>query len=134
MSPDSIEVRQEEPLLELLGHFGGWPVLEGNSWKADNFSWINLVTSLRHFNNDILVMIWVGPDGKDSNDFIVQFDQSDLLLPAIDYYGLGFEHPILQSYYNLLINTATLLGADRATANKDMKDLILFETELAMVR
>lgn len=73
---DSIEVLQERPLLDLLGHFGGWPVLEGSAWKADNFSWINLVTSLRHFNNDILVMIWVGPDGKDSNDFIVQVQQT----------------------------------------------------------
>ena len=38
--------------------------------------------------------------------------QSDLLLPAADYYKLGFEHPILQTYYKLLVDTAKLLGAD----------------------
>ena len=61
--------------------------LEGDSWNPrGDFSWVRLVTQLRQFNNDILVMVWVGPDGKDSNDFIVQLDQSDLLLPSADYY------------------------------------------------
>ena len=27
---------------------------------------------MRQFNNDILVGVWVGPDGKDSDDYIVQ--------------------------------------------------------------
>ena len=60
------------------------------------FSWIDTVTLLRKFNNDILVSVWVGPDGKNSDDFIVQFDQSDLLLPSIDYYKLGAAHPIIK--------------------------------------
>ena len=59
-------------------------------------SWIDTVTLLRKFNNDILVSVWVGPDGKNSDDFIVQFDQSDLLLPSIDYYKLGANHPIIK--------------------------------------
>ena len=61
------------------------------------FSWIDTVTLLRKFNNDILVSVWVGPDGKNSDDFIVQFDQSDLLLPSIDYYKLGAKHPIIKA-------------------------------------
>ena len=60
-------------------------------------SWIDTVTLLRKFNNDILVSVWVGPDGKNSDDFIVQFDQSDLLLPSIDYYKLGAKHPIIKA-------------------------------------
>ena len=55
------------------------------------------MTLLRKFNNDILVSVWVGPDGKNSDDFIVQFDQSDLLLPSIDYYKLGASHPIIKA-------------------------------------
>ena len=55
------------------------------------------MTLLRKFNNDILVSVWVGPDGKNSDDFIVQFDQSDLLLPSIDYYKLGAKHPIIKA-------------------------------------
>ena len=34
----------------------------------------------------------------------MQFDQSDLMLPSLEYYQLGFNHPIIQSYYNVLLN------------------------------
>ncbi len=36
------------------------------------------------------------------NSFL-QFDQSDLLLPSAEYYLLGLGHPIMQTYYNLLV-------------------------------
>jgi membrane metallo-endopeptidase-like protein 1 len=62
-----------------------------------------------------------------------QFDQSDLLLPSAEYYQLGLGHPIMQTYYNLLVNVATLLGADRSRAKREMKELIEFESELASV-
>ena len=62
-----------------------------------------------------------------------QFDQSDLLLPSSEYYLLGLGHPIMQTYYNLLVNVATLLGAERNRAKREMKELIEFEIELASV-
>ena len=36
------------------------------------FDWQTTIAKLRQFNNDILVGVWVGPDGKDSDDYIVQ--------------------------------------------------------------
>ena len=131
---ETIEERKEAPLLQLLEDFGGWPVLKGQNWTETNFSWIDTVTKLRLFNNDILVSIWIAPDGKDSDEFILQFDQSDLFLPSMDYYKLGFNHQIMQTYYNMLIDVSTILGADPDLAKKDMKDLIDFETEVASVR
>ena len=38
----------------------------------EGFDWQRTITRLREFNNDILVALWVGPDGKDSDDYIVQ--------------------------------------------------------------
>jgi membrane metallo-endopeptidase-like protein 1 len=55
------------------------------------------------------------------------------LLPSAEYYLLGLGHPIMQTYYNLLVNVATLLGADRNRAKREMKELIEFEIELAAV-
>ena len=46
---------------------------------------------------------------------------------------MGFDHPIIQSYYNVLFNVATLLGADPTLAKREMKDLIEFEMNLASV-
>ncbi len=117
------------------------------------------------YNNDILVAVWVGPDGKDSDAFIVkviiylliylfwtpqltllhiilklckkkitfQFDQSDLLLPSSDYYKLGFAHPVMQTYYNMVVDVATVLGADPARAKREVRKLVDFETELAEI-
>ena len=62
-----------------------------------------------------------------------QFDQSDLMLPNADYYMLGFNHPIIKTYYNILVEVALLLGADKEVALKDMHDLIEFEMHLANV-
>ena len=69
---DVIETRKEIPLLNLLSKLGGWPVLMGDDWIEEVFDWQDTIAKLRQFNNDILVGVWVGPDGKDSDDYIVQ--------------------------------------------------------------
>ena len=56
------------------------------------------------------------------------------MLPNTEYYLLGFEHPIIQTYYKILVDVSMLLGAEEVTAKKDMRDLIEFEVKLAKVR
>ena len=133
MNTEIIEDRGEKPLLELLDELGGWPVLMGDSWSGDDFDWVELVSQLRLYNNDILVSLWVGPDGKDSDQYIVQFDQSDLVLPSSEYYHQGIDHPIMKAYQNILTNIAILLGAKKEKAESDMHDVIAFEIELSMI-
>ena len=105
------------------------------------------MSQLRLYNNDILVSLWVGPDGKNSDQYIVQvlkycrevlnifllvqFDQSDLVLPSSEYYHQGINHPIMKAYQDILTNIATLLGANFYQAEKDMYDVIAFEIELS---
>ncbi len=60
-------------------------------------------------------------------------DQSDLLLPSSDYYKLGFGHPIMQAYYDLLVSVATALGAPAARARAEMKRVVHFESRLASI-
>ena len=55
------------------------------------------------------------------------------MLPNKEYYQLGFEHPIIKTYYNILVQVATLLGADTEVAETDMWNLIDFEMKLADV-
>ena len=55
------------------------------------------------------------------------------MLASAEYYQLGLSHPIMQTYYNILVNVATMMGADIQIAKKDMKDLLEFEIELARV-
>ena len=55
------------------------------------------------------------------------------MLASAEYYQLGLSHPIMQTYYNILVSVAKMMGADDKIAKKDMKDLLEFEIELAKV-
>lgn len=66
-----LERRSERPLLELLDSLGGWPILR-RDWNADRFDWILLMARLRLYNNDILIAEWVGPDIKNSGQYVIQ--------------------------------------------------------------
>ena len=79
---ETIENRKEAPLLRLLKDLGGWPVVMGDDWIPESFDWQSTVAKLRQYNNDILVAVWVGPDGKDSDDYIVQVN-SEYLIQAL---------------------------------------------------
>lgn len=87
MNYNILQKRSHQPLLDLLDHFGGWPILKDN-WVPDNFNWIDQMARLRLYNNDILISEWVGPDIKNSDEFIIQFDQTSLgechFLPCSD--------------------------------------------------
>lgn len=77
MNYEILEKRGHQPLLDLLNLLGGWPILD-HKWKDDEFSWIELMAKLRLYNNDILISEWVGPDIKNSDEFVIQFDQTSL--------------------------------------------------------
>lgn len=66
-----LEERGARPLLELLEKLGGWPVLMDN-WDQSEFDWIWLMAQLRLYNNDVLISEWVGPDIKNSDEYIIQ--------------------------------------------------------------
>lgn len=71
MNYEAIEKRGIEPLLELLETFGGWPLLD-DSWDEKNFDWLKLTALLRKYNNDILIVEWVGADIQNSNHNVIQ--------------------------------------------------------------
>lgn len=86
MNTDILNKRGVEPLLQLLKVLGDWPVLAGASWNVENFDWLQLAGILRLYNNDIFIMQWVGPDIKNSDENVIQFDQTTLGLPTRDYF------------------------------------------------
>nr|CAI5864058.1 unnamed protein product [Callosobruchus analis] len=85
MQEDVISKRGAAPLLKILDELGGWPILN-KCWNGSNFNLILLLAKLRLLNNDILIAQWVGPDMKNSKEYIVHIDQTMLGLPAREYF------------------------------------------------
>lgn len=68
---DWIQERGNEPLYVLSRSLKGWPLITPE-WNATDFDWVDLMARLRLYNNDILLAQWVGPDIKNSADYIIQ--------------------------------------------------------------
>lgn len=68
--------RGAAPLLRLLEKLGGWPVIYPE-WNETNFDLVHLLGQLRLYNNDILISEWVGPDIKNSNEYIIQVNKDE---------------------------------------------------------
>lgn len=77
MNYEILEKRAHQPLVDLLNLLGGWPILKPD-WNSTKFDWLELMAKLRLYNNDILISEWVGPDIKNSDEFVIQFDQTSL--------------------------------------------------------
>ncbi|KOX71683.1 Endothelin-converting enzyme 1 [Melipona quadrifasciata] len=132
MNYEILEQRMERPLIQLLDELGGWPILRPD-WDPEKFDWLLLVAQLRLYNNDILISEWVAPDIKNSDQYVIQFDQTSLGLPTRDYFLQPSNTIYLKAYKNYLIKISTLLGASLQNATTDADELIEFETKLAKI-
>ncbi|KAH0949954.1 hypothetical protein HN011_007844 [Eciton burchellii] len=132
MNYEILEQRMEQPLIQLLDELGGWPILRPD-WDPDKFDWLLLTAQLRLYNNDILISEWVGPDIKNSDKYVIQFDQTSLGLPTRDYFLQPVNMIYLEAYKDYLIKIAILLGASLNNATVHAEELIEFETQLATI-
>ncbi|KPJ08826.1 Membrane metallo-endopeptidase-like 1 [Papilio machaon] len=111
MNHEILEKRGHQPLLDLLNLLGGWPIIN-QQWNNNSFDWLELMAKLRVYNNDILISEWVGPDIKNSDEFVIQFDQTSLGLPTRDYFLQESNKVYLDAYKTYLVTIAELLGGD----------------------
>ncbi|XP_058797327.1 neprilysin-4-like isoform X2 [Phymastichus coffea] len=121
MNSGILERRLERPLLELLDDLGGWPIIRPE-WDYRRFDWLLLVARLRLYSNDILISEWIGPDIKNSEQYIIQ-----------DYYLEASNTVYLMAYKNYLVTIASLLGASLKSASLHAEELVRFEIQLANI-
>ncbi|CAH2234796.1 jg13219 [Pararge aegeria aegeria] len=132
MNHEILKIRGHQPLLDLLDSLGGWPILNPD-WTGKDFDWLELMAKLRLYNNDILISEWVGPDIKNSDEFVIQFDQTSLGLPTRDYFLQKSNKVYLDAYKEYLTKIALLLGGDAKHVIASAEKLIQFEIELAKI-
>lgn len=133
MNSEILEKRKLEPLYELLESLGGWPVLDGDKWNASKFNWLELAAKLRLYNNDVFIMQWVGPDIKNSDENIIQFDQNSLGLPTRDYFIKSANSLYLDAYREFAKQVIRLCGASENESAQAAADIVKFEIELAKI-
>ena len=82
-----IEKKGISPAIPLLKEFGGWPLLgnkPGGNWKENVFNLAKLLTSLKKYNNDIIIDMSVGIDDKNSTNYIVDVSCKPLFVNIIN--------------------------------------------------
>ena len=108
---DKLEERGSAPLLQLLQDLGGWPILSTpeDEWSPDGALWVDLMARLRLYNNDIIVSMWIGPDGRNSDLHVIQVNippyisVSDVDLISYSschhyFYSLSFDYFIVVTW------------------------------------
>lgn len=134
MNKSMIQTRGLEPLRTILKDLGGWPVVEGDNWDEESFDWKESVYKFRRngYSVDYFIDFSVGVDVKQSTKRIIDLDQASLGVQR-EYLTKGLEDKIVKGYYKYMVDVAVTLGADKARAERELKESLDFEIKLANI-
>ncbi|MFT7812528.1 phosphate-regulating neutral endopeptidase isoform X1 [Arapaima gigas] len=142
MNETALEVEDAKPLLKALKPRElRWPVLGdklGTSWQWEeqHFKLLETLAYIRmHHSKSVLVRLYVSPDDKNSSRYIIKLDQASLSLTAReDYITNTTEAQIYrEALLSLMVDIAVMLGAEKRSAETQMKDVLAFEMKLAEI-
>ena len=133
MNEDRLEELGVQPLKDYLAKFGGWPVLMGEAWAADDYKWYEHIYKFlgEGFGKNYIVYLSVGTDDADSTKRSIFLDQPSLGLSR-EFLVKGWDEKYVQHYFTYMKETAEMMGAELNEATeRELKDALLFEMELA---
>ncbi|XP_022214377.1 neprilysin-2 isoform X2 [Drosophila obscura] len=135
MNKTLIESRGAEPITRMAESLGGWPLLKGEAWNADNtWSWQEQVKKFRNagFSMDYIIDFSIGVDLQNSTKRLIDLDQSALALSR-EYLVKGFNETLVTAYYDYMVDIAVLFGASKEQAKKELLQSLEFEMALANI-
>lgn len=111
------------------------PTSSPQSSRAQSFNWLETIIKFRQrgFSHDMIIDLSVVPDVRNNRRYIIELDQSSLGLPDRSYYFKGFNDTTVAAYYDSMVDSAVMLGANRQEARKQMAEALEFETALAKI-
>lgn len=128
-----IEAIGDAPLHQMISLLGGWPVVEKN-WKEDSFVAEDALGLVRaNFTSIIIIFCSVAADDKNSSSNIIQIDQPDFGMPSREYYLNDRVSDYIHAYLQYMVDTAVLFGANQTDAERDMYQVLQFETKIANI-
>ncbi|XP_049843202.1 neprilysin-2-like isoform X5 [Schistocerca gregaria] len=135
MNKSLIESRGLEPLQRVLKEeLGGWPAVEGDSWDEASFDWRQSVYRFRRagYSVDYFIDFSVATDARNSTHRSINLDQASLGLSR-EFLVKGPSDKLVDAYYQYQVDLAVLLGADRARAERELRQSLEFEITLANI-
>lgn len=134
MNTSDIEMIGLDAIKGIVLDLGGWPILEGKTWKENDFDWKTSVLNFRQhgLSTSNFMTFSVQPDAKNSSRNLIYIDQAELELSRENWLN-GFEDEIIKAYYNYLVELAVLFGADKRFAQYEVQTLMFFKQQLANI-
>lgn len=132
MDVDKIETMGSEPLKKVLSDVGGWPVLQGADRTPTHEDLPDLLSALtkRGIVADYLFQFGTMKNIYDETKFTLYIAPPTKLGLPITWY-LAKNSPIVELYYQMMVEIATHLGARNDVAEKDMTAVLNFEFAIA---
>ncbi|XP_043465793.1 neprilysin-2-like [Leptopilina heterotoma] len=120
--------------IDILKKLGGWPVLEGDSWREENFNWQQLVYKFKRESIPLTNFFESGVviDSKNSSKRVLYIDQP-LLDLTHENIKQGFSNNVVEAYYKYMIDIAVDFGADETKAKWELKKSLELEMNLVNI-
>lgn len=86
------------------------------------------------YSKSVLLRLYISPDDKNSQQYIIKLDQASLALSREDYTTNSTEAQTnREALLRLMVDFAVMLGANKETAESQMNDALEFEIKLAQI-
>ena len=134
MDTEGVEQSSVSELMVILQELGGWPVFEVAAWAGEDFQWLDMAVEAweRGFSVGGLVDIQIVTDAKEATKRILQIDQPTLGLSR-EYLVKGLEDQGVRAYLKYMVNMAILFGAPEERANREMREVLDLEIQVAKI-
>ncbi|KAF2895695.1 hypothetical protein ILUMI_10475 [Ignelater luminosus] len=114
-------------LLDLLNQTADWPVLSDDQWNQDEFDWKELMYKYREkgLNLDSFIITSVDVNPRNSSKHIIKIKQ-----PEFTFIKNIVENNFTKAYYDFIVDTAVLLGANKQKVLEELRQSMEFEIKL----
>ncbi|XP_031344639.1 neprilysin-2-like [Photinus pyralis] len=125
MNTTAIELDGLTTIKSILRKLGGWPVLEGQTWDQERFDWKQSVYKFRNFGFtfDYFITVDLGIDMTNYSLNMLYIGPADVRLSTND----------LKSYFHKTVYVASVLGATKSEAQKELYESFKFEFRLRKI-
>nr|XP_023018365.1 neprilysin-2-like [Leptinotarsa decemlineata] len=128
MNESAIEEEGLKKIKQIFVRLGGWPTLQGNNWREDQFDWMDAVHKLRKLgvNSHVFFRVSVDRDEGDDSRYVLGIHETS-------YSPSSLSSELESSYLNYMVRIAVHFGASHTTAKRDSNEVLRLFLELAKI-